>query len=272
MNYGNTLTVNRLFETDEIKRFYENWREKPVHREWLHLWRKEFRAQLPSGGFVSLNRLRNRLNFRVLKRLCIERLPVHIYQSALNWVSPNRVGFNHMSHGAYPYSRSEYVMDIDAYLNYQPHSHCTRKNEPCIGCIQNAYDLTVKVIDVIEENYKDIKLVFSGRQGFHIHCFDFIVEDHTHMDAHNMVKSHEVARFQYTSQLAEKVPEAFDKANFDLSCDPFRVMSMPESFNAVTGMSCSYLGDSKQFKRLSVDEILHMARGPKAYMRSLNIL
>ncbi len=47
-------------------------------------------------------------------------------------------------------------------------------------------------------------------------------------------------------------------------------MSMPESLNAVTGVSCSYLGDSKQFKRLSVEEIMRKARGAKASINGLN--
>jgi hypothetical protein len=78
------------------------------------------------------------------------------------------------------------------------------------------------------------------------------------------------ARFKYTSQLAKGVPEAFDKAHFTLSCDPMRVMSMPESLNAITGMSCSYLGDSKQFRKLSVSEILRKAGGAKASFSGLN--
>jgi hypothetical protein len=43
-----------------------------------------------------------------------------------------------------------------------------------------------------------------------------------------------------------------------------RVISMPESLNAETGCACSYLGDSRQFRRLSVDEILRRAKSAKA--------
>jgi DNA primase catalytic subunit len=126
------------------------------------------------------------------------------------------------------------------------------------------------VLAVIEENYSDIRVVFSGRQGFHIPVFDFKIEDHTHIDESNLLKSHEVARFKYTSQLAEAVPQAFDRSHFTLSCDPMRVISMPESLNAETGCACSYLGDSKQFRRLSVGKILRKARSAKASISGLN--
>ena len=42
------------------------------------------------------------------------------------------------------------------------------------------------------------------------------------------------------------------------------------SLNAITGVACSYLGDNKEFKRLSVDEILRKAKGAKASISGLN--
>ena len=68
----------------------------------------------------------------------------------------------------------------------------------------------------------------------------------------------------------KRQPHAFDKAHFALSVDPMRVISIPESLNAVTGVSCSYLGDSKQFKRLTVEQILRRARRAKASINGLN--
>ena len=59
--------------------------EKPVHREWPHMWRKEFRIETSDGGFIVLNRLKSRLNFRILRELCLEFAPVHLYQSVLNY-------------------------------------------------------------------------------------------------------------------------------------------------------------------------------------------
>ena len=45
---------------------------------------------------------------------------------------------------------------------------------------------------------------------------------------------------------------------------------MPESLNAVTGVSCSYLGDYKDFKRLKVENILRRAKGAKASISGLH--
>ena len=81
IRFGKSLPVMYLLTTEEIRRFYMNWREEPVHRTWPFLWKKEIRLETPGGEFLSVNRLRSRLNFRVLKELCIKILPVHVYMS-----------------------------------------------------------------------------------------------------------------------------------------------------------------------------------------------
>ena len=90
MRYGKTLNVMWLLSTSEIQRFYGGWVEGPVHREWSHLWRKEYRIETSDGVFIVLNRLKRRLNFRGLRELGIEFAPVHLYQSVLNFSFPAR--------------------------------------------------------------------------------------------------------------------------------------------------------------------------------------
>ena len=136
-------------EAEQIRRFYMNWRELPVHCGWPFLWKKEVRLETQGGEFLCVNRLRSRLNFRVLKELCIKLLPVHVYMSALNFARPWMVSSKTKTYKAYPFRTGEFVVDIDSYLAYKPHSHRTRNNEPCHGCIQNAYDLTLKVLKTI---------------------------------------------------------------------------------------------------------------------------
>jgi DNA primase catalytic subunit len=130
--------------------------------------------------------------------------------------------------------------------------------------------LTVKILDLLEYNYSDIRVVFSGRAGFHIHVLDFRIDDWTKINERNLLKSHEVARFKYVSMLAEEAPEAFDKSHFVLSCDTQRVISMPESLNAKTGLLCSYLGETDEFRYLTIDDILRKARHSKAFITGLN--
>ena len=116
MNSGNILTVKPLLDVEQLKRFYMNWEEPPVHREWTHLRRKEIRAETLQGRFFSLNRLKSRVNFRSLKRLCTRIPPLHVYMSVMNWLMPKRVGSKAESRRGYPVG-GEYVLALDSYLS-----------------------------------------------------------------------------------------------------------------------------------------------------------
>ena len=251
-----------LLDSEQLKRFYENWEESAVQRKWPHLWRKEIRVETKSGEFVSLNRLKSRLNFRSLKRLCTRIPPVHVYMSVLNWLIPERVGTKKESRRAYPVG-GEYVLDIDSYLRYTPHSHRTEPEGLCYGCLGTIKGLTEMALDVVSENYSDVRVVFSGKRGFHVHVLDFEVRDWTRYDERNPLRSHEVARFLYSLELQRQVRDLFDKSHFKLSSDVMRVISIPESLNGESGLVCSYLGGPKEFSGMKVEEIIKKAREMK---------
>ena len=41
------------------------------------------------------------------------------------------------------------------------------------------YDLTLRVLEAVKENYSDIRVLFSGRFGFHINVFDLLKDNWT---------------------------------------------------------------------------------------------
>jgi hypothetical protein len=69
-------------------------------------------------------------------------------------------------------------------------------------CLEIARRYTIRLSEIIEENYSNIMIVFSGARGFHIHVLDFQVRGWTFYNEHDPVKSHEVARFRYTLHLS----------------------------------------------------------------------
>ena len=118
-------------------------------------------------------------------------------------------------------------------------------------------------LDVVSENYSDVRVVFSGKRGFHVHVLDFEVWDWTRYDERNPLRSHEVARFLYSLELQCQVRDLFDKSHFKLSSDVMRVISIPESLNGESGLVCSYLGGPKEFSGMKVEEIIKKAREMK---------
>jgi len=254
--------VKPLLDANAIKRFYENWEEPPVHREWTHIGRKEVRAETLQGRFLSLNRLKSRINFRSLKRLCTRIPPIHVYMSVMNWLMPERVGTKKASRIAYPVG-GEYVLDIDSYLRYAPHGHRTEPEGFCFSCLENIKELTERALDAVSQNYNDVRMVFSGKRGFHVHVLDFEVRDWTRFDERDPLRSHEVARFLYSLELQKQVSDLFDESHFKLSSDVMRVITVPGSLNGESGLICSYLGGPREFTKMSVEDIIKKARGLK---------
>ena len=156
---------------------------------------------------------------------------------------------------AYPVS-GEYVLDIDSYLRYAPHGHRTEPEGFGYCCLRNIKEWTERSLDAVTENYSDVRIVFSGKRGFHVHVLDFDARDWTKYDEQDPLKSHEVARFLYSLELQKKVSDLFDESHFKLSSDVMRVITVPESLNGESSLVCSYLGGPKEFTRMSVEEIM----------------
>ena len=135
----------------------------------------------------------------------------------------------------------EFVVDVDSYFRSRPHRHI---KDPvwniCHGCLEISRDLALQICDRILENHSDIQIVFSGRRGFHIHVLDFDYKDWSRPSAENPLKAMVAGRYKYALTI---LPDySWDRSHFILSCDPMRVVTVPETLNIDTGLVCSNIG------------------------------
>lgn len=241
-----------MLEPYQIRQFYLRG-FRPQFHGWPRIWNKQFKTVSAQGDFRKLNKLTSRLNIRSLITLCAQRAPVGLYFSIMNWLMPERVGKKASANGAYPIG-GEYVVDIDVPQMWRPWNGFNTNNIYSVG-FQLAYDRTIEILDKIRENYSDIRIIFSGRRGFHIHVLDFNLRDWTHYNARNPIKSHEVARYVYTHHLQSSC-DTFDKYHFMLSSDPMRVMTVPGSLNGETGLVCFDVGGHQEFEGITLEEVV----------------
>ncbi|MDH5686337.1 MAG: hypothetical protein OEZ48_00505 [Candidatus Bathyarchaeota archaeon] len=220
-----------------------------------NLSRKHVRIVLYNGRFLKMNRFRNRLSVRDLRYLCVKYAPVHVYFSVLDWLFPERVGRKYKANHALPLG-GQYIFDVDSHNVWASHNHHNR-GAVCPGCLHNAKFFTIHVCEAIEQNHSNLMIVFSARKGFHIHVLDFNLRDWTYYNERNPIKSQEVARFRYTRLLAGFLP--VNRPHFLLSTDPMRIISVPYSLNAETGLVCVPVGNRKTLERLTIEEIIKMA-------------
>lgn len=173
----------------------------------------------------------------------------------MNYLFPERVGKKYKANYAVPIN-GEYVVDVDSYLLHRWHKHNPSKSwKVCKECLESAKHLTIQACQRLEEYYSDLSVVFSGKNGFHIHVHDFKIRDWTKYNWKNPIKSHEVARFKLTKALDFDVG-CFDRYHFIVSTDPMRIITVPETINSESGLICRYFGDCKDLERLSVDQII----------------
>lgn len=245
-----------MLEPWRIRRFYLNSKLE-VPKMW-NLSRKHVRIQTLNGRFVKVNKFRNRLNERELRDCCIKYSPSHVYFSVFNRLFPERVGKKYKGNYAIPIN-GEYVIDVDSYLVQAPHTHhYSGPSRICYECLKISKGLAVLSCERVEEYYSDIAVVFSGRRGFHVHVLDFNLRDWTHYNGKNPIKSHEVARHKFTKIISLETC-VFDRAHFILSVDPMRVVSVPNSLNAETGLICSHVGSRKDLEAKSVYNLVYLS-------------
>jgi len=240
----------------EIRSYYEN-SPLQVPAFW-DLSRKHIRIRTRSGRFVKLNKFENRLNSRALRKYCLRFAPLHVYFSVLDWLFPERVGKKYKARYCVPLN-GEYVVDIDHYLLYFKHKHqpCGSHNL-CVECLDMSKALTIWTCERIEEHYSDLAIVFSGKRGFHIHVLDFNYKDWSSYHPHNPIKGHEAARFRFT-KLIFGDRYFYNRAHFTLSVDPMRIITVPNSLNAETGLACKHIGSRKDLEESSIHSILQNA-------------
>lgn len=246
-------------ETSEVRSFYRNDGFK-IPEPWKgRLSRKHVRIELFSLQFLKLNRFENRLNERELKGYFVYYAPLHVYFSVLDWLLPERVGKKSKARYAYPIG-GEYVVDVDFYSLKQWHYHdFVGNSQICLDCLERGRFLTLDVYDAISENYSDIHVVFSGRRGFHVHTLDFNHRDWVKYNPGRPIKSHEVARFKYTIHLTTQ-HYFFDRSHFVLSVDPMRVVTLPNTLNAETGLKCLYVGKRTDLERMSLRNLIETSK------------
>ena len=220
-----------------------------------NLSRKHIRLQTMDKRFIKLNKFENRINQKELKYYCHKLKPIHVYFSVLNWLFPERVGKKYKARYCIPLN-GEYVVDVDSYLMLFHHNHkLSREWGVCELCLDMSKKLTLQLLETLKKYYSKFAVVFSGRAGFHVHVMDFNFRDWVSYREQDPIWCHHASRFKFT-KLLQKQTHVFNRAHFNVSIDPMRVVTVPNTLNGKTGLICSYLGGIKEFEKLSVAQIL----------------
>lgn len=110
----------------------------------------------------------------------------------------------------------------------------------CEDCLDMAKRLTLQLCEVMEKYYSRFAIIFSGRMGFYLHVLDFNYRDWVAYRETDPIWCHHASRFKLT-KLLQKQRHVFDRAHFNVSVDPMRVVTVPNTINAKTSLSSCLL-------------------------------
>lgn len=242
---------------DEVRAFYN--KVTPEFPRWVRAGRKHYRIELWNGRFLKLNRFENRIQPYELRRYLIRYAPKHAYMSVLDWLFPERVGGRGKANSALPLD-GVFLLDLDVRTE-RFHHHVMNRHGVCEGCLRLAKHNALKACEVVEENYLQYLVVFSGRRGFHI-LIPFRAQDWTHLRLNDPLRTQAAARFKYAFYLKHR-GLWFD---FKTCVDPLRVHSVPRTLNGDTGLIVAPVGRRADLEALTVSRILEEAN-PTRYIR-----
>lgn len=167
-----------------IRKFYKNWKINlsPKIKEELNTGKHHFRYKLAKRSKNSIARFINQtdkciktekdLIKEVDYRIPLNNPPVRIYWSTARWLSPKDLYFKNLRQ----YCLGQpFVFDIDGSFIHRALFPCliSPRTGLCDYCIDFAL-LHTKRLEKFLKNlgFREIEIVFSGRQGFHVYVFD----------------------------------------------------------------------------------------------------
>jgi hypothetical protein len=178
--------------------------------------------------------------------------------SVLDFLFPDEAGLRNTGRRAHPVG-GEYVIDVDDFLFRGITGHEHPRTWVCNACLEAARRYAVVLSELVEENYSNVAIVFSGSRGFHVHVLDFGARDWVSQGEQDPFKVQEAARRRYTLHLSRRLDTCFNGRCFTFFNDATRVVPVPQTLNASTGLVCRPIGSRRDLEVRSVTRILDEA-------------
>lgn len=167
-----------------IRNFYKDWKISlpPRMEKELNTGKHHFRYKLAKRSKNSIARFINQtdkciktekdLIKEIIQRIPLDNPPVRIYWSTARWLSPKDLYFKNSRQHCLD---QLLVFDIDGPLIHRTLFPCIISPDTglCNYCIEFALLHAKRLVKFLKNlGFREIEIVFSGRQGFHVYVFD----------------------------------------------------------------------------------------------------
>ena len=165
-----------------------------------------------------------------LRRWLLDLAPAHVYFTTSRWLDPQRLGPRELRgrKAGYPIAHNvflgqELYFDIDA-----------------PGDLAAAKRHARSLLDLLRgEGLQDLRLVYSGNKGFHVHAYDF--EKRFGPDLPEDPRKREAAAQAARTDLVTRIVNAGIGIDVDITMDPRRILRLPGTVHGKTFNICEFL-------------------------------
>ncbi|HEV8595150.1 MAG TPA: hypothetical protein VGR51_06440 [Thermoplasmata archaeon] len=197
---------------------------------------RQFRvARETADGRTAFRKIEDRVKDEETLRAWLVRLtPLHVYFTTSRWLDPVRLGPRDLRHkrGGYPIAHNvflgqELYFDIDA-----PGDLAAAKA-----------DARALLAFLRREGLADLRLVYSGNKGFHVHAYDF--EQRFAPEFPEDPRKREAAAQAARADLVTRVVGAGIGIDVDVTMDPRRILRLPGTVHGTTFNICQFVAPAE---------------------------
>ncbi len=193
---------------------------------------RQFRVAVERpGGRLLFLKVEDRVKDEETLRAWLLRLaPAHVYFTTSRWLDPQRLGPRDLKgrRAGYPIAHNillgqELYFDIDA-----------------PGDLDGAKEDAAALLAFLHrEGLRDLRLVYSGNKGFHVHAYDFEARFLPRLPEDP--REREAAAQSARAGLVTRIVEAGIGIDVEITMDPRRILRLPGTVHGKTFNRCEFV-------------------------------
>lgn len=194
---------------------------KPTHRQ--------FRVAVARpDGTLAFRKIEDRVrDVETLRRWLLRFVPAHAYFTTSRWLDPQRLGPRELRG-----TRAGYRIAHNVFLGQELYFDLDVPDD-----LAAAKDHALRLLDFLRgEGLRELRLVYSGNKGFHVHAYDF--ETRFRTDLPEDPREREGAAQSARIDLVERLIAADVPIDVDITMDTRRILRLPGTVHGKTFNIC----------------------------------
>jgi len=193
---------------------------------------RQFRvAVVRADGRLAFRKIEDRVrDVETLRRWLLRFAPAHAYFTTSRWLDPQRLGPRELKG-----TKAGYRIAHNVFLGQELYFDLDVPDD-----LDAAKVYALRLLDFLRaEGLRDLRLVYSGNKGFHVHAYDF---ERTFLpqlpeDPRDREGAAQTARMDLVTRLvAADVP-----IDVDITMDPRRILRLPGTVHGTTFNICEFV-------------------------------